>query len=287
MISLTNLHAFLLLTPQDRSSLRQVQVATVPPPDSQMTLASGQHLLLDMVGGSFDKLNDEKFLRQATLNIIKETKMTLLGIQSHKLEPQGVSVVALLAESHLSIHTWPEHGSALIDVFTCGAGNLQDHLDYVVEQFGGSLSASTYSIMPRGQAAKYVDMDKQFQPVEIMTIHKYKTKVFEAQSPYQHIAIWDHHDTQEDDFEPITLRSLFLDGVIQSNVMDEEKYHESLVHPAFIGSALPPKRVLIVGGGEGASDDSVPTFSFNESIVCSSPIAFLFASQYFFSVFLA
>jgi spermidine synthase len=39
--------------------------------------------------------------------------------------------------------------------------------------------------------------------------------------------------------------------VIQSNVMDEEKYHESLVHPAFIGSALPPKRVLIVGGGEG------------------------------------
>jgi S-adenosylmethionine decarboxylase proenzyme len=209
--------------------------------------------MLDMVGGSFDKLNDEKYLRQATLNIIKETKMTLLGIQSHKLEPQGVSVVALLAESHLSIHTWPEHGSALIDVFTCGAGNLQDHLDYVVEQFGGSLSASTYSIMPRGQASKPVnaEKDKQFQPVEVMTTHKYKRKVFEVQSPYQHIAIWDHHDTQEDDFEPITLRSLFLDGVIQSNVMDEEKYHESLVHPAFIGSALPPKRVLIVGGGEG------------------------------------
>jgi S-adenosylmethionine decarboxylase proenzyme len=269
MISLTNLHAFLLLTPQDRSSLRQVQVATVPPPESQMTPASGQHLLLDMVvGGSFDKLNDEKFLRQATLNIIKETKMTLLGIQSHtKLEPHGaVSVVALLAESHLSIHTWPEHGTALIDVFTCGAGTLQDHLGYAVEQFGGSLSASTYSIMPRGQAAKSVEMDKQFQPVEIMTIHKYKTKVFEAQSPYQHIAIWDHHDMQEEDFEPITLRSLFLDGVIQSNLMDEEKYHESLVHPAFIGSALPPKRVLIVSGGEGASDDSVPTFSFNESI---------------------
>jgi S-adenosylmethionine decarboxylase proenzyme len=207
-----------------------------------------------MVGGSFDKLNDEQYLRQATLNIVKETKMTLLGIQSHKLDPQGVSVVALLAESHLSIHTWPEHGTALIDVFTCGSGfNLQDHLDYVIEQYGGSVSASTYSVMPRGQAAKStnVELEDQFQPAEIMTVHKYKRKVFEMQSPYQHISVWDHHDTQEDDFEPNTMRSLFLDGVIQSNVDDEEKYHESLVHPAFTGSSLPPKRVLIVGGGEG------------------------------------
>jgi S-adenosylmethionine decarboxylase len=266
LISLTNLHTFLLLTPQDRSSLRQVQVATVPPPDSQMTAASGQHLLLDMVGGSFEKLNDEKFLRQATLNIIEETKMTLVGIESYRRVPQGVSVVAVVAESHLSIHTRPEHGTALIDVFACGSGvNLQEHLDYVIEQYGGSLSASTYSIMPRGQSSKSTnaEMEAQIQPAEIMSVHKYKRKVFEVQSPYQHISIWDHHDPQEDDFESNTSRSLFLDGVIQSNVMDEEKYHESLVHPAFIGSALPPKRVLIVGGGEGTSDDSVTTFSFN------------------------
>jgi S-adenosylmethionine decarboxylase proenzyme len=224
-----------------------------------MQPASGQHLLLDMVGGSFEKLNDEQYLRQATLNIVKETKMTLQGIESHKLEPQGVSVVALLAESHLSIHTWPEHGSALIDVFACGSGlgfNLQDHLEYVVEQYGGNVTASTYSIIPRGRPSKSanVEGEEQFQPAEIMTIHKYKRKVFEVQSPYQHISIWDHHDTQEDDFEPTTMRSLYLDGVIQSNVEDEEKYQESLVHPAFIGSALPPKRVLIVGGGEGTID---------------------------------
>jgi S-adenosylmethionine decarboxylase proenzyme len=219
-----------------------------------MMAASGQHLLLDMIGGSFDKLNDEQYIRQATLNIVKETKMHLLGIQSHKLEPQGVSVVALLAESHLSIHTWPEHGSALIDLFTCGGGfNLQDHLDYVIEQYSGNVTASTYSVMPRGMAANppQAEMEKQFQPAEIMTTHKYKRKVFEVQSPYQNVAVWDHHDTQEDDFEPNTMRSLFLDGVIQSNIFDEEKYHESLVHPAFTASSVPPKRVLIVGGGEG------------------------------------
>ena len=84
-----------------------------------------------------------------------------------------------------------------------------------------------------------------------MTDHKYKKEVVTVQSPYQNIAIYDHHDTMEDDFENRVTRSLFLDGVIQSNVEDEELYHESLVHPAFMASAEPPKRVLIVGGGEG------------------------------------
>ncbi len=81
------------------SSLRHV--AAVAEPASQLLAASGQHLLLDMVGGSFDKLNDEQYLRQATLNIVKKTKMTLLGIESHKLEPKGISLVAMLVDSHL------------------------------------------------------------------------------------------------------------------------------------------------------------------------------------------
>jgi len=41
-------------------------------------------------------------------------------LNSHKFEPQGVTVVAMLAESHISIHTWPEKGMAVCDVFTCG-----------------------------------------------------------------------------------------------------------------------------------------------------------------------
>ena len=219
-----------------------------------MTPASGQHLLLDLQGGNYDKLNDEEYLRTAVLNIVDKANMHLLGIQSAKLNPQGVSVVAMLAESHLSIHTWPEHGSALVDLFTCGEGvKLHDQLEFVTEQFTGNLTASTYSIMPRGTFVDryHANKDHQFMPLEIMTVHKYKNKIVEVQSPYQHIAIYDHHDTQEDDFELQTMRSLYLDGVIQSNLFDEEKYHESLVHPAFTASADPPKRVLIVGGGEG------------------------------------
>lgn len=234
--------------------MRGLEGGGAAPPPSQMTPASGQHLLLDLQGGNFDKLNDEEYLRAAVLNIVDKANMHLLGIQSAKLNPQGVSVVAMLAESHLSIHTWPEHGSALVDLFTCGEGvKLHDQLEFVTEQFTGNLTASTYSIMPRGTFVDryHANKDPQFMPLEIMTVHKYKNKIVEVQSPYQHISIYDHHDTQEDDFEHQTMRSLYLDGVIQSNLFDEEKYHESLVHPAFTASADPPKRVLIVGGGEG------------------------------------
>jgi S-adenosylmethionine decarboxylase proenzyme len=226
-------------------------------------------LLLDLKGGNFEHLNDEQSLRQATINIVKETKMTLLGIQSYKLHPQGVSVVATLAESHLSIHTWPEHGSALIDLFTCGSTNLQAHLQYVVDQYQGDLDQSTYSLIPRGDAVKVAgaEVDKQFLPTDIMQTHKYKKKVFETQSTYQNIAIYDHHEVLEDDFSEVTTRSLFLDGVVQSNVNDEKKYHESLVHPAFVASSVEPKRILIVGGGEGATLREVLKWKSVEEVV--------------------
>ena len=62
---------------------------------------------------------------------------TLLGIQSHKFQPQGVTAVALLAESHISIHTWPENGMAICDVFTCGDHtNPRSGVRYMYEAMG-------------------------------------------------------------------------------------------------------------------------------------------------------
>lgn len=51
---------------------------------------------------------------------------TLLDLSSRKFTPQGVTAVALLAESHLSIHTWPEQGYAAVDIFTCGAASTPE-----------------------------------------------------------------------------------------------------------------------------------------------------------------
>ena len=65
-------------------------------------------------------LDDEAFIRGVLVNAAEISKSELLAVSSHKFDPHGVTAVALLAESHISIHTWPEKGTAVCDVFTCG-----------------------------------------------------------------------------------------------------------------------------------------------------------------------
>ncbi len=80
----------------------------------------GTHLLLDMVGCSFQLLDDIDQVRSLLLKAATEARATVLGHSFHKFSPQGVSGVVVIAESHISIHTWPEQGYAALDIFTCG-----------------------------------------------------------------------------------------------------------------------------------------------------------------------
>ena len=65
-------------------------------------------------------LDDESYIRDVVYHASVKCNSTLLALNSHKFDPQGVTCVAMLAESHISIHTWPENGMAVCDVFTCG-----------------------------------------------------------------------------------------------------------------------------------------------------------------------
>lgn len=86
----------------------------------------GKHLTVDMYGCSFDSLDNLEFIRSSMLAAIAEANMTLLDFSYHKFEPQGLTALALLAESHMSIHTYPELGYAAVDVFTCGDHSRPD-----------------------------------------------------------------------------------------------------------------------------------------------------------------
>ena len=79
-----------------------------------------KHLLLELYRCDCEKLNDESFLRCTLNRAAKLAKATVLNLISNKFEPQGVTAIALLAESHISIHTWPESNYSAIDIFTCG-----------------------------------------------------------------------------------------------------------------------------------------------------------------------
>ena len=79
-----------------------------------------RHILFTLKGCPFGLLDDEAHIRNVLANAAQLSESTLLDISSHKFSPCGVTAVALLAESHISIHTWPENGMAVCDVFTCG-----------------------------------------------------------------------------------------------------------------------------------------------------------------------
>jgi|1048.fasta_scaffold18783_2 S-adenosylmethionine decarboxylase len=108
-----------------------------PAPLSNITDAVGKHCILELYECDPSKLDDEAFLRNAITTAAKRAGATLLNLITHRFEPQGVTGLALLAESHISIHTWPESGYAAVDVFTCGDHTMPDKAcDVLAKELG-------------------------------------------------------------------------------------------------------------------------------------------------------
>ena len=102
-----------------------------------------KHLLLELYKCDYEKLNDESFLRCSLNRAAKFAKATVLNLISNKFEPQGVTAIALLAESHISIHTWPESNYSAVDIFTCGNNMLPELASqYLIE----ALKAEEHSL---------------------------------------------------------------------------------------------------------------------------------------------
>ena len=82
--------------------------------------ALGRHLLIELEECNREVLNDCNFLREVMISAAVNCGAVVLGDSFHRFSPQGVSGVVVIAESHLSIHTWPEFAYAAVDIFTCG-----------------------------------------------------------------------------------------------------------------------------------------------------------------------
>ena len=76
-------------------------------------------------------------LQRVLVDAAERAGMTVLAGPSHQFEPHGATVVLLLAQSHLAIHTWPEEGIACVDLMTCGGGDPQAVLDAIREALPG------------------------------------------------------------------------------------------------------------------------------------------------------
>ncbi len=97
----------------------------------------GRHCILELYQCDKAKLNDEAFVRTIISSAAKISGATLINLITHRFSPQGVTGLALLAESHISLHSWPEIGYGAVDVFTCGNHTMPKRAcDIFIKEFG-------------------------------------------------------------------------------------------------------------------------------------------------------
>jgi S-adenosylmethionine decarboxylase len=106
--------------------------------------ALGKHLLLELKDCNREAINDLPFLRDTLLEAAEKAGATILGDSFHPFVPHGVSGVVVIAESHISIHTWPEFDYAAVDIFTCGT-NVKPEIaaEVIIER----LEAGNHSVV--------------------------------------------------------------------------------------------------------------------------------------------
>ncbi len=97
-----------------------------------MHIPLARHTLLELHGCDAAQLNDPASLKSVLLEAVRRGRGTIVTDVFHTFSPHGVSGVVVIAESHVAIHTWPEHRYAAVDIFSCGTkldhAIIRDHI---------------------------------------------------------------------------------------------------------------------------------------------------------------
>lgn len=197
---------------------------------------AGRHVLAELGGIKPDRLDDEPGLRVALTGSLTEAGATVLNVVAHQFSPRGLTVLAMLAESHASVHTWPERGSAFVDVFTCGSSADPE---LAVALLAKRLGAERVSreMVHRGSAATRVT-----EPLSagLRRVWNVSEVLWSGRTAYQDMLIGrTAHGV-----------TLFCDGERQSAADSQLVYHEALLVPALL-LADQVRDVLVIGSSEG------------------------------------
>jgi S-adenosylmethionine decarboxylase len=109
----------------------------------------GQHSLFDLHDCDAAKLSDRDVVRGAMLEAVRQSGGTIVAEVFHQFSPHGVSGVVVIAESHLTIHTWPERSFAAVDLFTCGTTLDHSKVESLVAAALGATRVDAKTV-PRG-----------------------------------------------------------------------------------------------------------------------------------------
>ena len=195
----------------------------------------GEHITLDIIGTTKDY--SPSFFEKIVYKIAKKSKVTVLELSRHKFEPQGFTLVALLAESHMSFHTFPEKNIISFDFFTCGKVSPVVALDIIKKEI---------------EHKRIVK--KEFNRDTISLYHDIYSSAGLKKSYVVNNVLEDFTSKVGQHIEILDLeqfgKSLFIDNEIQVATSDEHLYSST-----FVNSGLKlnkdKEKAAIIGGGDG------------------------------------
>lgn len=105
----------------------------------------GRHYFIDITNVPENMINNHRLLKSKCNTLLENFQMKTLGVNEHAFQPQGYTLLYLLSESHLSLHSWPEYNTLKMDLFTCSSKNL-DNVQTIKEIFGslGNVEVKQY-----------------------------------------------------------------------------------------------------------------------------------------------
>ena len=113
----------------------------------------GKQIILELYQCNAKKLSNPQFIEEVMQQAATAMGATIVTSAFHHFAPNGVSGVVVIQESHLTIHTWPEHHYAAIDIFTCGDIEIQAGVAHLVEVF--EAREQSEQILERGFLGKF------------------------------------------------------------------------------------------------------------------------------------
>lgn len=242
----------------------------------------GRHILVEFYDSSTTVLNDVSLIEESMVQAAKEADSTVVNSTFHHFSPFGVSGVVVIEESHLAIHTWPEYGFASMDIFTCGEAvdpwsafnylkrafqsehassmeMLRGQLNLLEKKEDFDLSSMRDDKIKKGEAPKqkrnvwFTDRDENIA----LSLRHRGNSLFREESPYQKIEVFDTYAYG---------RMLACDDMVMCTEKDEYVYHEMIAHVPML-THPDPRKVLVIGGGDGGTVREVLKHSEVEEVV--------------------
>lgn len=227
----------------------------------------GRHILVEFFGCKPEIMNDVAGIEKSMVDAASRAGATVINSTFHHFSPYGVSGVVVIQESHLAIHSWPEYGYAAVDLFTCGESvDPWISFDYLKEKF----EAQNYSAIELRRGSRVLLTQLDFDLASMREQNKKHTNpqmytrnvwftdkddnqalslrhtgeiLYDETSPYQRTRVIDTYGYG---------KALTIDDMFMCTERDEAHYHEMISHPVMLAHGG-IKKVLIIGGGDGAS----------------------------------